>query len=271
MRIAFLLLMVCILGMGCANCKSIEQQLDTCQKTLSDQDLIIKTKESTIRQKDQEIKEKEDSIKKLELQVIELNRRMTITSSEKGVYDERIKKVSSLVRDFIKEQIQANREFLTKVELEDFIGNELIAREYSGESGILVIDIENPVPSDGQINGIGGYFLGPTEVIVKLLRPMGNDYIITDSQKLSFEIEKAGKTYVDFENPLIVKKDDIVAFYFSKSVTAPYDSGLGTSAYLSIKDDIYENGGRIPADDLFQKNQIKRKYSLNYYGIFIQN
>ena len=155
--------------------------------------------------------------------------------------------------------------------MEDLIGNESIQREYSGESGIFIIDTANPVPNDGQINGIGGYFLGTTEVVVKLLRPMGKDYIITDSKKLSFDIEKAGKTHVDFENPLIVKKGDILAFYFPKSVTVPYDTGLGTNAYSEMKEDEYESGVKISADDFIQASKIKRKYSLNYYGIFFQN
>jgi len=270
MRITFLLMIIGILSVGCANCKNIQEQLNTCQKTLTDQDLIIKTKESTIRQKDQDLKEKDDSIKKLDLQIIELNRRLTITSSEKGVNDDRIKNISFLVREYIKDQIRKNRDFLSEVELEDFIGNELIKREYSGESGLFIVDMANPVPSDGQINGIGGYFLGPTEVVVKLLRPMGKEFIVTDSKNLNFEIDKDGKTYIDFDNPLIVKKDDIIAFYFPKSVTVPYDSGLGVSTYSSLKEDKYESGGRIASDDLSQANQIKRKYSLNYYGIFIQ-
>ena len=100
---------------------------------------------------------------------------------------------------------------------------------------------------------------------------MGKDYIIIDSKKLSFDIEKAGKAHVDFENPLIVKKDDVLTFYFPKSVTVPYDTGLGTSAYSEMKEDEYESGGRIAADDFIQASKIKRKYSLNYYGIFFQN
>jgi hypothetical protein len=270
MRMAFLLVIIGILSVGCANCKNIQEQLDTCQKTLTDQDLVIKNKESTIRQKDQELRDKDDSIKKLELQIVELNRRLTITSSEKGLYDDRIKNVSFLVREYIKDQIRKNKDFLSEVELEDFIGNELIQREYSGEAGLIIIDTANPVPSDGQINGIGGYFLASTEVVVKLLRPIGKDYIVTDSKKINFDIDKPGKSYIDFENPLIVKKDDILAFYFPKSVTIPYDSGLGVGTYSSLKEDKYESGGKIESADLLAVNQIKRKYSLNYYGIFIQ-
>jgi len=270
MRMTFLLMMIGIFSVGCANCKNIQDQFDACQKTLTDQDLIIKNKDSTIRQKDQDLKDKDDSIKKLELQIVELNRRLSITSSEKGVNDDRIKNISFLVREYIKDQIRKNKDFLSAVELEDFIGNELIKREYSGEAGLFIIDTANPVPSDGQINGVGGYFLGSTEVVVKLLRPMGKDYIVTESKNLNFDLDKAGKSYIDFDNPLIVKKDDIMAFYFPKSVTVPYDSGFGVSTYSSLKEDKYESGGKIAAEELQATNQVKRKYSLNYYGIFIQ-
>jgi hypothetical protein len=100
---------------------------------------------------------------------------------------------------------------------------------------------------------------------------MGKDYIVTDSKNLTIAIDKAGKTYIDFNSPLIVEKDDILAFYFSKSVTVPYDSGIGTNVFLSMKEDQHESGGQLAADDVLATKQTKRKYSLNYYGIFLMN
>jgi len=271
MRNIFLLMMIAVFGAGCAaNCKNVQTELDTCKKTLADQDLIIKKQDSTIRQKDQELTDQEANVKKLELQIVELNRKLTITSSEKGLYDERIKNNSFLVREFIKNQIREEREFLTGIDLEDFVGNELIERQNSGESEMMIIDVANPVPSEGQINGIGGYFLNSTDIVVKLLRPLGNDYIVTYSNSLSVTVDKPGQKFVDFTNPLIVKKDDIIAYYFPKSVTVPFDIGLGIGTYSSLKEDAYANGEKVAGEDIWKSNQMKRKYSLNYYGIFTQ-
>jgi len=268
MRWLFLVMMAALTGMGCANCQKIQQQFDTCQTTLTDQDLIIKTKESTIRQKDQEIVGLKETITTLKSDVAELNRQLNISSSEKGRYDDRLKSITFSVREFIKKQMRDNRSFLTDIALEDFIGNELINREHSGEDAIFIIDVSHPIPEAGQINGIGGYFSGSADMIVKLLRPVGKDYVVTYEINLTVNIDQAGKHYLDFNNPLIVEKGDIIAYYFPDTVNVPFDSGIGTTAYSKMKSDKFKQGGRLDADDIWHEGQTTRKYSLSYYGIF---
>jgi hypothetical protein len=269
MRWIFLFILVAMTTMGCAaNCQKVQQELNTCQVTLTDQDYIIKKQESTLRQKDQKISEQQESIKKMGADIAELNRQLNISSSEKGRYDERIRTIASSVREYIKKQMQDNRNFLTGIALEDFVGNELIERAHSDEENVLVVDVSNPVPSGGQINGVGGYFSDSAEIVIKLLRPSGNDYIVIYNKQVQVEAEAPGSKYIDFDSPFIVKKGDVIAYYFPGPVNVSYDSDIGTNAYSEMRSDKFGHGDRMAATDIWHADENKRKYSLNYYGIF---
>lgn len=269
MRWLFVCMMAALTGLGCAaNCKNIQQQLDTCQATITDQDFIIKKQESTMRQKDQQADELKNKIHTLETQIAELNRRLNISSSEKGRYDERIKNITYSVREFLRDQMRETRNFLTDVSLEDFIGNELIERGHSGETELFIVDVLHPVPSEGQINGIGGYFLTSADIVIKLIRPVGKDYVVIYDKQVRAEVNSPGKLNIDFDSPFIVQKSDIIAFYFPGTVNVPYDVDIGTDTYSRMKSDKYKHGDKIADDDIWHAEQIKRKYSLNYYGVF---
>lgn len=269
MRWLFLCMMAALTGLGCAaNCKNVQQQLNSCQTTVTDQDFIIKKQESTLRQKDQHIAEHKETINNMESQIAELNRRLNISSSEKGRYDERIKIVTYSVREFLRKQMRENRDFLTDIALEDYIGNELIQRGKSGDTATFIIDLLHPVPSEGQINGIGGYFLSSADIVIKLLRPVGKDYVVIYDKQLHAKIDKPGKNLIDFDSPFIVQKSDIIAYYFPGPVNVPYDVEIGTNTYSQMSSDSYKHGSRVDSDDIWHAEQTKRKYSLNYYGVF---
>ncbi|RJP89140.1 MAG: hypothetical protein C4518_10390 [Desulfobacteraceae bacterium] len=269
MRWIFLFVLVAMTTIGCAtNCQNVQQKLDVCQATLTDQDFIIKKQESTIRQKDEQIAGQNKTIEKMGVNIAELERQLDISSNEKGRKDERVRDIAASVREYIQKQMRENTNFLTGIALEDFVGDELIQREHSGDEKMMIVNVAHPVPSGGQINGIGGYFSGTSDVIIKLLRPVGNDYVVIYNKELKFEAEGSGKTYVDFDSPFIVKKGDVIAYYFPGPVNVPYDSNIGTNAYSEMGSDEYAQGDRIAAEDIWHADQVKRKYSLNYYGIF---
>ena len=269
MKRLFLLSLLAMTTIGCAaNCQNVQQQFETCQATLTDQDFIIKKQESTIRQKDQKITEQNESIKKMGTDIAELHRQLNISSNEKGRYNERIKNIASSVREYIRQQMKDNRNFLTGIALEDFIGNELIERAHSGEEKMLIVNMAHPIPSGGQINGVGGYFSASADIAIKLLRPIGNDYIVIYDKQIRVETTEPGKKHIDFDSPFIAKKGDVIAYYFPGPVNVPYDSAIGTNTYSSMKTDKYAHGDRIAAGEIWHSDLIKRKYSLNYYGIF---
>lgn len=262
MKWFFLLAALLMAGAGCAaNCQKIQQELDSCRNTLKDQDFIIKKQDSTIRQQ-------ENQIQTYEANLAELNKHLAISSREKGTYEERIRKISSEIREYMQKQMQDNREFLTGIVFDDFIGNELVPREFSGENRALIIEVSHPVPSGGHIKGIGGYFLDSGEIVVKLFRLVEKDYMVVHSKSILVEAQKPSMQFVDFDSPLIIKPGDIIGYYFPGTVFVPYDTDVGAISYQTLRSDEYPSGSRISEDAIWEKNQVKRKYSLNYYGIF---
>ena len=268
MRWIIIFVSLAMIGTGCATSQALQQELDQCQQSLSDQDLLLAKQESTIRQNEQKIEDQKEIITMLEEQVAELNRRLNISSTEQSLYNERLRRISSSVREFIKQQIRDERNFLTDIALEDFIGNPLIKRANTDNENNMIIDFAYPVPSQGQINGFGAYFTGSCDVHIKLLRPVGDDYIVAYDKPIKVAVNAPGKQLIDFDQPIIARKGDIMAYYFPNSVCVPFDSELGINSYFKMRSDRYKSGDRLKADDLWQPEQTKRKYSLNYYGIF---
>jgi len=272
MRWGLLFLCLLIASMGCATAfPNVERKLDSCQQAVADKQQRIEDQQSAIKQKEQEIADQKETISTLNSRISKLEHRLKISYSEQDRYDERIQRVTSSVRDFIKKQIQEDRTFLTDVALEDFIGNPLIAREQMDDSANMIFDVAHPVPGQGQINGIGGYFKGSGKIYIKLLRPVGEGYIVTHNTPLEVAADEPGKRLLDFDKPILVNEGDIVALFFpDAAVVASYDKGIGIDSYLSMRKDKYPNGTRLEADDIVNSGQPKRKYSLNYYGIFFK-
>lgn len=269
MRYVFLIVLTVLITTGCAtNCQNVEQRLVQCNATLADKDLLIQKQGDIIQQKEQQIADSNKNIEQLKREVAELKRQLGISTTEKGRHDERARNLAASVREYIQKQIRDNSDFLTNIALEDFIGDEIINREHSGGEKTMIINVAHPVPSGGQINGIGGYFTGPTDLVIKLLRPVGVDYVVIYTKALKFDVSQPGKKYVDFDRPFIVKKGDILAYYFPGPVTVPYDSNIGTNAYSEMSSDEYAHGSRVLTKDIWHEDQVKRKYSLNYYGVF---
>lgn len=207
-------------------------------------------------------------IERMGKDIAELHRQINILSTEKGRTSERARDIATAVREYIKNQMRDQRNFLTNIALEDFIGDALIERANTGEENIMVVHVAHPVPSGGQVNGIGGYFNGSGNLVVKLLRPTGNDFIVIYDKQISVSVETPGEQPIDFDSPFIVKKGDIIAYYFPGPVIVPHDINIGTTAYLKMRSDQYPHGSRVASADIWREGQPLRKYSLNYYGIF---
>lgn len=256
---------------GCATCPDVRQQLKDSEQAIEMREKMIEKQQAVISEKEEVIEDKNETITTLKKQIDELDRRLNISNNEQDRYDERIQQVTSEVRSFVKKQIQQSRSFLTNIALEDFVGFPLIARENMDTEASMVVDLAHPVPGKGQINGIGGYFKGSGRVVVKLMRPVGRDYIVTYNKTLTLDSGEAAKQLVDFDNPIMVNKGDVVAYYLPESIAVAYDRKIGVSSYFRAKSDEFPVGERIEADSLWKQKQPKRKYSLNYYGIFVQH
>lgn len=271
MRWILLIVSVCTVGMGCATCPEVRQQLKDSKQTIEMREQIIEKQQAVIREKEEVIENKDETLSTLKSQIDELDRRLNISNNEQDRYDERIQQVTSEVRSFVKNQILQSRNFLTNIALEDFVGFPLISRENMDTAATMVVDLAHPVPGKGQINGVGGYFKGSGSIVVKLMRPVGKDYIVTYNKTLTLDSDEAAKRFIDFDSPIMVNKGDVVAYYLPESISVAYDRKIGVSSYFRAKADEFPVGERIEADALWKQKQPKRKYSLNYYGIFVQN
>jgi hypothetical protein len=270
MRWYIVLLILAAAGTGCAtSCPELRQQLDTSRQTVEQREEVIERQKSTIQQVKKTINARNQRISDLEAQIAELDRRLNISYSEQNRYDERIRKITSAVRSFIKEQIKENRTFLTDISLEDVIGNPLISREYIDEDDTVLFDMDHPVPAPGHVNGVGGYFEGSGDIVIKFLRPVGEDYIVTASKALPVSGEEPGERQIDFDKPILVNKGDILVYYLNGPIGAFYDDMIGTNSYFRMPKDRYPAGERVTADAIWNPDQNRRKYSLNYYGIFV--
>ncbi|HMA66593.1 MAG TPA: hypothetical protein VKO20_02130 [Desulfosalsimonadaceae bacterium] len=254
---------------GCAaSCPTLQERLEECRQTITDKETKISEQQSALNNREKRIAEKNETIESLEGRIAKLEKRLNISGSEQQYYDKRLSDLTSGIRSYIKGQIQQSRDFLTRIELEDFIGNPLIERRHLDEEARMIVDTAHPVPGKGQINGIGGYFRGSGRVLVKILRPVGEDYIVAASKALKVGAESAGKHLLDFDNPVIVNKGDLVGYYLPGPAGAAYDSGIGVRSYFRMREDAFPRGGRIESDEIWRENEPARKYSLNYYGVF---
>lgn len=269
MRRAVLCICVLAVSAGCtAGLHGGRSPLSACRSTVKEKEQVIEEKNKVIREKQQEVREKEKVISGLRDRVSELERLLKISYREQEQYDERIRNVTSGVRGFLKQQIMDYRNFLTHLSLEDFVGNPLIKRGSMDDSANMVVLSGHPVPAQGQINGVGGYFAGPGKISVKLLKKVGEDYIVTSSKTAAVNGSQPGRQLIDFEKPVIAEKGDLVAFYFPEGVNVYYDGGIGEASWMRISPDECRNGKKLKREDILRKKRQSRKYSLNYYGVF---
>ncbi|MFO7838510.1 MAG: hypothetical protein R6X08_03280 [Desulfosalsimonadaceae bacterium] len=263
------LLAVCT---GCAaSCPTLQERLDDCKQTITNREEKIAEQQTALKKREQRIDKKNEAIESLEERIAKLEKRLNISGSEQKYYDKRLRELTSEIRSYVKGQIEQNRAFLTRIELEDFIGNPLIARRNLDEGTRMVVDTAHPIPGKGQINGIGGYFSGSGIIVVKILRPVGEDYMVAASKALEVTADSKGKHLLDFDNPIIVNKGDLVGYYIAGPAAVSYDSGPGVQSYFRMRKDDFNDGRRVEADEIWREKEPARKYSLNYYGVFSRN
>ena len=216
-----------------------------------------------------ELKAAEEEIAKLALErdtlqseLDETNRVLSVMGGEKSA---RVKESSTLrneVRRFVQRQIDGLKSFLVKGDLLDYVGGEQVARKKYDNRPLTLVDLQNPVPRPGVLTGAGGYFAKPTQMVVKVLRPVNeNLVVIWESQPIA--INKAGKVNVTFPVTVGVEKGDVLGYYFPKLATATFDTGTADTRYTK------ENlppGSKIKPSSLSGKRE-RRAYALGVYGL----
>lgn len=198
----------------------------------------------------------------LQSELDEAKRVVGVMGGEKSA---RVKESSTLrneVRQFVQREIDGLKSFLVKSDLLDYVGGEQVARKKYDNRPLMLVDLQNTVPRPGVLTGVGGYFAKPTEMMVKVLRPVNNDLVVIWESR-PIMIKKAGRVYVTFPVTVGVEKGDVLGYYFPRLATASFDSGTADTRYT--KKNLLP-GTRVRTSSLSGKKE-RRAYALGVYGL----
>ena len=182
---------------------------------------------------------------------------------EKAVHLSTIGDLRQNIRTLLAAQMGFLREFSQKAELHDYVGGELIIRQYLEGNGLTLLDLKNTIPSGGSIFGTWGYFTSPCSYVVSILRKVNEKWFVV-WQSDTVEVVKTNLQTFDFLAPVSVEKGDVMAYTFRGIVGVTFDRGTGETLYA---EKALRTGGAVERSD-FKGGGDKRTYSLGVVGIF---
>jgi hypothetical protein len=251
MRLNWILILTTLLLTACAAPPNVQQ--------LQDEKQSLQVELKTAEQEITNLKSERDT---LQAELNEANRVIGVMGGEKSA---RVKESSTLrneVRRFVQREIDGLKAFLVKGDLLDYVGGEQVARKKYDNRPLMLVDLQNTVPRPGVLTGVGGYFAKPTQMVVKVLRPINNDLVVIwESRPIA--IKKAGRTNVTFPVTVGVEKGDVLGYYFPQLATATFDTGTADTRYT--KENL-RPGSKIRPSSLSGKKE-RRSYALGVYGL----
>ncbi|MGH1471342.1 MAG: hypothetical protein ACRBCS_09125 [Cellvibrionaceae bacterium] len=235
-----------------------------CQTTPQTQMLISKNEslQAQLAASNQRINELEIEGNRKQDDIDELNRVLGVLDTEKS---SRVRESSVLrgqVRKFIQEEIDSLKKFLVLGDLLDYVGGELVEREFVEDKSLMLVDLAHPVPRKGTLTGVGAYMNKPTPFQVKVLRPVGNDLVVIWESGL-VSVAEAGKIRAEFPVSIGLEKGDFLGYYFPEGVGVSFDEGTSDTRYLSRN---LRLGGNIKKASLSGATK-KRAYSIGVFGL----
>lgn len=198
----------------------------------------------------------------LEAQVQELQRVTEVLSTEKSSRVQESSNLRTQVRDFVQQQIDDLRAFLVQGDLLDYVGSALVERSFVDHDALGLVDFANPVPRPGSLTGVTGFFSAPTNMQIKVLRPLDDRYVVIWESEV-MPIARAGEQSVQLSVSVGVEPDDVIAYVFPEAANVTYDKGTGDTRYT--KADL-ALGDTIKPSSLSAAKE-KRAYSLGVLAI----
>ncbi len=192
----------------------------------------------------------------------ELKRVMAILDTEKTTRTTESANLRLQVRRFTQAQIDNLKEFLVQSDLLDYVGDELFDRTKLDAEPAVLIDFANPIPRNGSLVGVSGYFVQASSFVVNVMRPL-NERLVVIWQSPSIAVEHAGAQRVRFPVSVGVEGGDVIAYDFLAGVGVKYDQGTGDTA-LSKRN--FTLGASVDPDSLKAREE-KRAYSLGVIAI----
>lgn len=198
----------------------------------------------------------------LEQNAAELSRVISVLGQEKTSRVEESTSLRGQVRHFVQQQIDSFKQFLLAADLLDYVGGELVERGEFDEEPVLLVDLKNPVPLNGSLTGVGGYYTSVGTVSVKVLRPVADDMVVVWSSQ-PITVSERGQQRLKFPVVVGVEQGDILAYYLSKPGMVGFDTGTGDSRYID-KDVVV--GSSLRRSSL-NGEKAKRAYSIGVFGL----
>lgn len=228
------------------------QQLLNENKTLQGQLVEANTRVSKL--------EAESRLKQQEID--ELNRVLSVLDTEKSSRVQESSVLRGQVRNFVQDQIDSLKSFLVLGDLLDYIGGELVERSSVEDKSLFLVDLANPIPRNGTLTGVGAHFTKPSPLIVKILRPTGDQLVVIWESK-PIIVREPGPMRYDFPVTIGLEQGDYLAYYFPEVTGVSFDEGTSDVRYLT---------GDVRLGDSIRKSSLlgdnrKRAYSIGVYGL----
>lgn len=243
--------LLCVSLFGCQVSPDVEQ-LNSKNQQLMQQ--LSKAQAEVLRLKQRE--------QVLQGDVFELGRVAGVLGTEKSSRVEESALLRGQVRKFVLQQIGVLKAFLVEGNLLDYVGGELVSRTQQESAPLTLVDFAHPMPSGGTLTGVGAYFTAPAELQVKVLRPVGDRYVLI-WQSQSLRAEAAGLARLMFPVSVGVERGDVMAYQFSQATAVSFDRGTGRTFYTG---EALTLGGLIRESSLSGARQ-RRAYSVGVFGL----
>lgn len=195
-------------------------------------------------------------------QIEELNRVLGVLDTEKSSRVQESSVLRGQVRAFVQDQIDSLKNFLVLGDLLDYIGGELVERSRIENDSLFLVDLANPVPRNGTLTGVGAHFTQPSPVVVKVLRPTGDQLVVIWESK-PIIVRDAGLMRYDFPVTIGVEQGDYLGYFFSETTGVSFDEGTSDVRYLTRD---VRLGDNVRKSSLLGDNK-KRAYSIGVYGL----
>ena len=202
----------------------------------------------------------------LQDKVASLTRLSSTLEREKSIRVEETGKLRRTMRTFVKEQLDVLRIFSQNEDFFDYLGAELVNREFSGKDALVLIDGAHRLPARGTLLGVRGFFITPCRFRLLILRGAGSQWRVA-GESPQLEVRQIGSRQVDLEVPLPVEAGDVLAYAFSTPVGVPYDEGTGGTVAVDVGNANLK-AGRLLEVTVPTASRGARAYSIGAYGLF---
>ena len=212
----------------------------------------LKTENGTLKERLGQVSgERLETVTRLE----ECKQLTGILSREKMAKEQDLARLREVYRGYIGGQYKTLDGLLHNVELLDYIGGEIVAREKDQGSDLTLV-LQQPLPENGRILRVRADVAYKTRLRLLIFKPIDKELLCVYASD-PLDIDNVGTSeIVELPVPVHFQKGDIIGFYFPEKIGVYYDENTGNYS-------VYKASGRIGERIARNKAESeKRNYSL---------